>query len=68
MVVDYLEDRLGQLVFLQQTAELQQGGGIRCRFAAEVNADEGADRLAVVERIFRPLVRQAKALLGHIHA
>lgn len=48
--------------------ELQQGRRVRRRFAAQVDADKGTNGLAVVDRVFDAFVRQAKALLGHIHA
>ena len=68
MHVDGGEDTLGQLVCFQQTAELEERSGIRCRFAAEVDADEATDRMAVVKGVFRSLVRQPEALLGNVHA
>jgi hypothetical protein len=34
----------------------------------QIDANKGADCLAVVDRIFDAFVRQAEALLGDIHA
>ena len=34
----------------------------------QINADKTADRLTVVQRIFRCLIRQSEALLRNIHA
>lgn len=55
MHVDSGKDALGQLVRFQQAAELEQGGGVGRRLAAVVDADEAADRLAVVESFPLPL-------------
>jgi hypothetical protein len=68
MRLDSFEDALGQLVRLEQVTELDQGGGIRGGLTSQVDTHEAADRLAVVEGIFDPLVGQAEALLGDVHA
>ena len=49
-------------------AELQQGGCVRSRLAAQIDANNGASGLAVVDRVFDAFVRQAELLLGHINA
>ena len=38
------------------------------RLAAQINADKGANGLAVVDRVFGAFVRQAEALQGHVYA
>ena len=64
--VDRIEDHSRQLMRLQQTPKPQQCRCIRRRFARQIDTDETANRLAVVERILGPFVRQAKALLRHV--
>ena len=66
--VDGIEDLARKPVGFQEVPELQQRRRVRRRLAAQVNSDEGADGLAVIDRIFNAFVRQAKALLGHVHA
>ena len=68
MPVDRVEDLARQAVGLKQVAELQQGRRVRRRFAAQVDADESTNGLAVVDRVFDTFVRQTKALLGYVHA
>ena len=65
--VDGGKDALGQAVGFEQAAKLEQGGGVRGSFPVEVYANEGTNRLAVVDRIFDPLVRQSEALLSNVH-
>jgi len=52
----------------EQAAELEQGGGIRRGFARQVDADEAAYGLAVVDRVLGAFIRQTEALLRHVHA
>jgi len=68
MSVDRIEDLPRQRVCFQQVAELQQRRRVRRRLAAQVNANESADGLAVVDRVLDAFVRQPKALLGNVHA
>lgn len=49
-------------------AELQQRRRVRRRFMRQIDADEVADCLAVVDRVLDAFVRQAEALLCHIDA
>ena len=66
--VDRVEDLARQPVGLKQVAELQQSRRVRRRFAAQADADESTNGLAVVDRVFDTFVRQTKALLGYVHA
>jgi len=66
--VDGGEDSLGEIVFFQQATELEQGRRIGCCLPVQIDPNESADRLAVVDRIFNAFVGQPKALLGDVHA
>jgi hypothetical protein len=44
-------------------AKLEQRGGVRYRFAAQIEAEKAAKRLAVIDGIFQRLVGQTKPLL-----
>lgn len=68
VLVDRLEDALGPLVLLEQSAELQQRRRIGRVLAAQVDADESADRLAVVHRVFDAFIGETEALLRDVHA
>lgn len=68
MPVDRVEYLARQPVGLKQVAELQQGRRVRRRFATQVDADASTNGLAVVDRVFDTFIRQANALLGHVHA
>lgn len=68
MDVDGGEDGGGQFLIFQQASELQQGGGIRRSFARQVDADETADGLAIVDSVLRAFVRESEALLHNVHA
>lgn len=68
MGVDGREDGTRQLVSFQQTAELEQRGGVRCRLTAQVYTYKTANRLAVIQRILYPFVGGPKALLRNVHA
>jgi len=52
-----------QFVFDQQAPELQQRGCIRYVLDCQIDAGEGAQRDAVVQRVFQPFVRQSVPLL-----
>ena len=54
--VDLVEQRLAQLVVLQQPAKLQQSRRIGHRLARQVDAHKVAQGLAVVDRVFQRLV------------
>ncbi len=64
--VDLLEDPLGQGMFLQQMAEAQQRGGIRHALDGQVDTDEVAHGLAVVDGIFQRLVGKRIPLLQEV--
>ena len=66
--VDALEQLLGELVRFEQAAELEQRGGVGHGLAGEVNADELAERLAVVDGVFHGFVSQAEPELQAVHA
>src|SRR3990167_9340216 len=68
MDVDGVEDGFGELMLFKQMAKLQEGGGIRYGVAGEINANETADGLAVVDGVFDAFIRVAEALLGDVHA
>ena len=67
MRIEGAEDDVGQLMGLQQTAELEDSGGIRCGLACQVDADKAADGLAVVKGIFDAFIRKPEAVLGDVH-
>jgi len=60
--VDRIEDLAGQRVGFEQAAKLQQGRGIWSGFASQIEADEVANRLVVVERVFAPFIGQAETV------
>ena len=66
--VDFIEDPARQVVFLEQTAKLEKCRRVRRRLVRQVDADKAANGLAVVDRIFDALVRQAETLLRDVHA
>ncbi len=68
VIADRRENHPAEIVCFDQAAELQQRGRIRRRLARQIDADEAADGVAVVQRILDALVRQPEALLGDIHA
>ena len=68
MGVDGGEDGGGQVLLFKQTTELEQRGGIRRRFVRQVDADEAADGLAVVDRILSAFIGQPEKLLCDLHA
>lgn len=67
MPIDRLEDLALEAIGFETVAELQQGCGIRRRLAHKSNADKSTDRLAIIDRFFAAFIRQAKALLSHVH-
>ena len=48
VTVDCVEDLACEPFGFEQVAELQQGPGVRCRPALQINADKSANGLAVV--------------------
>ena len=66
--VDLGQDRCGQIMLLEQAAELQQRRGVGHVLAPQVDADELAHGLAVVQRVFQRLVGQRVPLLQEVHA
>lgn len=63
--VDGVEDGFGR-PFLQQPVDLEQRRGIRRGLRAQIDANEAAACLAVVEDVLDPLVGQAKAVLRYL--
>lgn len=47
-------------------AKFKERRRVRRGLPIEIDADEGADGLAVVDRVFNALIRQAETLLGHV--
>ena len=68
MNVDGGEDTRGELMGFQEATELEQGGGIRCAFPRQIDADETADGLTVVEGVFRGFIGKPEAVLRQVHA
>ncbi len=66
--VDGREDGFGELLVFEQAAELEQRRGVGCRLAAQIDANEAPDRLAVVDGILDAFVRQPEAVLRDVHA
>ena len=66
--VDRVKDGLGQAQCFQQVAKLEQRGGIRYRFAAQIEAEKAAKRLTIIDGIFQRLVGQPKSLLQEVEA
>lgn len=68
MLVDRFKQHSRQLMGFQQSAKSQQGGGIRCRLTAQVDADKTTNGLPVVDGIFGAFVGETETLLHDIHA
>ena len=68
MNVDFIENPTRQVVRLQHPTELQQHRRVQHRFVRQIEADESANRLAGVDRIFDSLVRHTEAPLGNVHS
>ena len=64
--VDRSEEGLAQIVGLEQTAELKQGGRVGDAPGLQLDAGEALQRLAVVEGVFQRLVGQRVPLLEEI--
>ena len=62
-----VENRFAQLMLFEQVTEFKQGRGIRGRFSGKIDIDKMTNGLAVVDGILDALIRQPKALLGHMH-
>ncbi len=65
---DHGEDGLPQVVALQQVAELADGGGIRHRLAAQVDANESTQCRRVVQRLLARGVGQIEPVLQQVDA
>ena len=63
---DFRENARARIMALDQVAELEQRRGVGHRFAAQVDARKVAQRLAVVERVLKRLVRQRIPLLEKV--
>jgi len=61
-----VEQLAGQFVFVQQTPEFQQRGRVRHVLDRQIDAGEGAQRDAVIQRVFQPFVRQPVPLLQEV--
>jgi len=66
--VDRVKDGLGQAVCFQQVAKFKQRGGIRYRFAAQIETEKTPKRLTVIDGIFQRLVGQTEPLLQEVQA
>jgi hypothetical protein len=67
MRLDDLENVLRETVRLEQATELQQRSRVRGRLAGQIDTDESADGLAVVDGTFDAFIGQAEALLSELH-
>jgi len=59
---------VAEVVALQQVAELADGGLVRRRLPAQVDADEPAHRPGIVQRLFHRRVRKAEPVLQKMDA
>lgn len=66
--IDRREDAFSQLVRFEPPPKLEQRRCIRGRLPAQIETDKAADRLAVVQRVFRSFVGESEALLRDVHA
>ena len=66
--MDFLEELLPQVVFLEEMAELQDSGFIRHRLPAEINTHKPAHGHRFVQGFFRPRIREVEPLLEEINA
>jgi len=55
MPVNRIEDLTGQIVSFEQVAKLRKHRSIRRGFVAQIDTDESANCLAVVDRVFDAL-------------
>ena len=62
VAVDLLEELLPQVVLLEEMAKLQDGRFIRHRLPAEIDADEGAQGLGIVQCLFRSRIGEVEPL------
>lgn len=65
--IDRIGDLARQIFCFEQVTKLEQRRRVWRRLAAQIDADESANGLAVVDCISNAFVRQTEALLGHIH-
>jgi hypothetical protein len=63
-ILERLEDPLGQPMPLQQVAEVEQGRGVGHRLASQVQPQEGAKCLAVVDGTLQRPVGEPEPLLA----
>ena len=66
--VNLAKQLIAQTVLLQQVAELQDGGLVRCPIAPKINADKAAHGERVVERFLSGGVGEAEPLLQQVHS
>ncbi len=67
MLADRFKQHSRQLMGFQQATESQQGGGIRRRLMAQVDADKNTNGLAVLDGRFGALIGEPETLLHDIH-
>ena len=63
-----LEQPTAEIVALQQMAEVADGRLVGHRLTAEIDADEAAHRMEVVERLLRTGIGQVESLLQEVDA
>lgn len=61
-----MEQRVTQIMSLHPVAELAQRRFIGDRFAAQVDADEGAQRPGIIERFFGAGIGQVEPVLEEV--
>src|SRR3954464_14328892 len=66
VLVHAIEQRLAEVMALQQVAEVEDRGFVGHRLAAEVDADEPAHRQRVIQRLFRRWVGQVEPVLQEV--
>lgn len=65
---DRSEDAFGQFVLFQKMPEFERGRCIRCAFPVQVDADNVADGVTVVQGVLDPFVGQSERLLHDVQA
>jgi hypothetical protein len=68
MAIDFLEQGRPQALLFQQMPKLADRRLIRHRLLAQVDADKGAHRRRVVQRLFHGRVGQVEPVLQEVHA
>ena len=66
--VDRLQHGAAKIVSLQQMAEVQDGRLIRPRRATQADARKPPQRRRIVQRLFRPRIRQVQPVLQKVDA